>query len=256
MQEKESFYFDIPKQERDSSISYLLNALLKSRASCRLASNEDHFDEDVNIYLAHLLFAASLPDYQNAIQRYLSKNVSEISELIDRNEDRIIRYFIYKVNADHLMIHLGIFQNLENARHLYGKTERQFASMAQNYYKQAATYNQKIYRRETAVGSVLEKLADGFSQYQTILRNVRKDFFHFSNHFQDEPFQKFCSDVTRYEQEVRRNTAIDQFLDSYAKWVKDKGTVAKFGLLRRAKRLQTIDPQFNFRFDFDSQEAA
>ncbi len=256
MQETQSFYFDIPKQERESSVSYLLNALLKSRTSCQLASNQERIDEDVNIYLAHLLFAASLPDYQNAIRRYLAKNVSEITDLVDRNEDRIIRYFIYKVNADHLMIQLGIFQNLETAQHLYGKTERQFGSMAQNYYRQAATYNRKIYRRETAVGSVLEKLSDGFNQYQTILRHVRKDFFHFSNHFHDEPFQKFCSDVSRYEREIKLNEAMDQFLDSYAQWVRTKAKDAKLNLIDHAKRLQMIDPNFLFHFDSDSQEAA
>lgn len=255
MQETQSFYFDIPKQERESSVSYLLNALLKSRTSCHLASNQDRFDEDVNIYLAHLLFAASLPDYQNAIRRYLTKNVSEITDLVERNEDRIIRYFIYKVNADHLMIQLGIFQNLESG-HVYGKTDRQFASMAQNYYRQAATYNRKIYRRETAVGSVLGKLSDGFDQYQTILRNVRKDFFHFSNHFHDKPFQKFCTDVSRYEREVKRDDAIDKLLDSYTTWIRNKGTASKFGFLRHAKKLQKIDPNFLFRFDSGSQEAA
>src|SRR3989338_7626973 len=131
--EKQYFYFDIPKQERDSAIAYLLNALLKSRSACALPSNQGEFDEDVNIYLAHLLFAASLPDYQGAVQRYLSTNVSEMANLMEKNDDRIVRYFIYKVNADHLMVHLGIFQDLEKSHHSFGKSEHQFSSMAQNY---------------------------------------------------------------------------------------------------------------------------
>ena len=81
-QEKQYHYFDIPKQERDSAIGFFLNSLLKSRSACRLTSNQIEFDEDVNIYLAHLLFAASLPDYQGAVERYLSTNVSEKAELM------------------------------------------------------------------------------------------------------------------------------------------------------------------------------
>ena len=255
MEEKESFYFDIPKQERDSSISFLLSVLLKSRIACQLSSNDGRFDEDVNIYLAHLLFAASLPDYQNAIRRYISKNVSEITDLIQQNEDRIVRYFIYKVNADHLMIHLGIFKNLENSRHSYGKTEQQFSSMAQSFYKQAAIYNRKIYRRETAVGSVLEKLAGSFEKYQKILQCARNEFFHFSNHFHDEEFQKFCSDVNRYEKEVKLNEAIDQFLDCYAEWIRNRGIKAKLSLITYAQRLKEIDPQFSFDFNFNTRAA-
>lgn len=256
MDEKGSFYFDIPKQERECSISFLLNAILKSRDACHLPSNQGRFDEDVNIYLAHLLFAASLSDYENAIQRYLSKNISDMKELIDRNEDRIVRYFIYKVNADHLMIHLGIFQDLDSGRDKFSKTQQQFISMAKNYYGQAATYNRKIYRRETAVGSVLEKLSDGFQKYQTILRFARKDFFHFSNKFQDEPFQQFCSELDQYEKEIKLNQAIDQFLDSYANWIKDKGLKAQLNLMEHARKLQAIDPHFNFRFDLNMKEAA
>ena len=257
MQERASgyYYFDIPKQERDSSIAFLLNSLLKSRAICKLASNENEFDEDVNIYLAHLLFAASLPDYQNAVKRYLSRNVSEMADLIDRNEDKIVRYFIYKVNADHLMVHLGIFQNLESSRELYGKTEQQFSSMAEAFYKQAATYNRKIYRRETAVGTVLEKLSTGFSKYKTILRFTRKEFFHFANRFHDEPFQKFCDDVSRYEREIKLNEAIDQFLDSYAEWIRTKAIDAKLKMIQRAKTLRELDPDFSFPTDHE-QEAA
>ena len=251
-EEREHYlYFDIPKQERESAIGFLLNVLLKSRSACRLSSNQDEFDEDVNIYLAHLLFAVSLPDYQNTVQRYLSKNVSEIAELIGKNGDRIAQYFIYKVNADHLMIHLGIFQDLENDHHLFGKSERQFSSMAQNYYSQAADYNKRIYRRDTAVGSVLQKLAGGFPKYKTILRFARKEFFHFANHFHDESFQKFCEDINEYEREEKRNEAVDRFLDSYAEWLQTRDPMVEIQLKNDAKRLQELDPGFSFPLEGD-----
>lgn len=253
--EKRYFYFDVPKQERDSAIAFLLDALLKSRSACHLPSNQNEFDEDVNIYLAHLLFAASLPDYQGAVRRYLSTNVSEIAELMEKNDDRIVRYFIYKVNADNLMIHLGIFQDLENERHSYGKSERQFFSMAQSYYKQAANYNRRIYRRETAIGSVLEKLGESFGRYQTILRFARKEFFHFTNQFRDESFKKFCEDVDRYEREERTNQAIDLLLDTYAEWLRTQSVESKMKLMEYARNLEKLNPDFSFHDDFKGRAA-
>ena len=72
--EKGYLYIDIPRQQRDSAIAYLLDVLLKSRATCNMESNKDDlFDEDVNIYLAYLLFAASLPDYQEAVSAFNEK---------------------------------------------------------------------------------------------------------------------------------------------------------------------------------------
>ncbi|MBI4358849.1 MAG: hypothetical protein HY584_06070 [Candidatus Omnitrophica bacterium] len=253
--ERSYFYFDIPKQARDSAISYLLHALLKSRSACQLPSNQDQFDEDVNIYLAHLLFACSLPDYLGAVNRYLSMNVSEMTNLIEQNDDRIVRYFIYKVNADHLMVHLGIFQDLENEHRLFRKSEPQFSSMAQSYYRQAASYNRRIYRRETAIGSVLEKLAVGFDRYKRILRFARKEFFHFTNRFQDESFEQFCNAVDRYEREERLNGAIDRFLDSYAEWLKVKDPAARLRLIDYARALQKLDPEFSFNFEGEAEAA-
>lgn len=243
-------YFDIPKQERDSAIAFLLDALLKSKRACELAtSSDDEFEEDVNIYLAHLLFAASLPDYQKAIQRYLSTNVSELAELVERNDDRIVRYFIYKVNADHLLVHLGIFQDLEGGNHLYGKSDEQYASMGQNYYQQAAQYNHRIYRKQTAIGSVLGKLSHRFLRYQTILRFARKEFFHFANQFRDDQFLKFCTALEKYEREKLVMETRDRFLDCYGEWRHTKSPESREKLMEAIKELKRVDPSFTFQLD-------
>lgn len=250
-QERGYLYFDIPKQERDSAIAFLLDALLKSRNACHFPSNsngDEFFDEDVNIYLAHLLFAASLPDYQSAIKRYLSTSINDMNELIEKNDDRIVRYFIYKVNADHLMVHMGIFQNMGAEKHLFGKTEEQYASMAKTYYEQAADFSQRIYRRKTAIGSVLGKLAVSFDRYKAVLHHVRKDFFHFMNYFNDQNFGKFCEDINRYSHEESKNQVIDQFLDAYAEWIQTKDLSLHLKLEQLAKKIRELDPQFSFDF--------
>lgn len=242
-------YFDIPKQERDSAIAFLLSSLLKSRSNTHFSTHaEEPADEDVNIYLAHLLFAVGLPDYQQAVKRYLSTNVSDMTELVEKNDDRIVRYFIYKVNADNLMVHLGIFQDLEGGGR-FQKTINQYASMAQNYYEQAAAYNRRIYRRPTAIGGVLEKLAHCFDRYQLVLHAVRRDFFHFTNHFNDTDFARFCEDVRRYETEERKNQLIDTFLDAYAEWVRTRDLGIRAKLIKWIEQLKSLDPGFSFQLE-------
>ncbi len=255
---KKYLYFDIPKQERDSAIAYLLEAILKSKIACsKNNSIELNWDEDVNIYLAHLLFAASLPDYQQAIRRYLSVNVSDMAELLEENDDRIVRYFIYKVNADNLLIHLGIFHEVDAAKSAFQKSEKQFASMGQNYYQQAAEYNQRIYRRDTAIGSVLEKLSQHFLWYQRVLHHARKEFFHFSNQFRDTEFVNFCDKLSSYEHKAKVSEAMDRFLDQFALWKghKDRETYTK--LTQIAEELKKLDPAFSFDLDGgENREAA
>jgi len=62
--------------------------------------------------------------------------------------------------------------------------------------------------------------------------------------------------VKRYEREVKMSQAIDQFLDSYAEWIRSKGVNAKLNLISHAERLKEIDPTFTFQFDLNTKEAA
>src|SRR3990167_4322642 len=88
-------YFDISKQERDSAIRYLLGSILKSREESHFPSNYYTFDEDVNVYLAHLLFAVSLPEYHEMAAPYLSLDTSDVLNWVRATEDRTLRYFIF-----------------------------------------------------------------------------------------------------------------------------------------------------------------
>ena len=245
-------YFDLSKQERDSAISFLLNSLLKAREVCHKQSNKKTFDEDVNIYLAHLLFANSFSDYHEMADKYLTINVSELMELLNQHPDKVTRYFIYKVNADYLLVHLGLFCDLNPSNpHPFQKTERQFVELGQDYYDHASLCNQQIYRKKTAVGDVLIKLSKHFEDYKKILQFVRDDFFHFINWIRSnesqpqqrvriEPSTELPATSTNLEQKQ------NEFLDIYGEWLKTKSEDLIPILIRLTEELKRIDPKFAF----------
>jgi len=148
----EDKYFDFSKEEKDYAIRFLLDAVIRSRGNCNLPSNREVYDEDVNIYLAHLLFAISTSAYQKLVKKYLVFYPSDLTNLVDTADDNYIRYFIYKINADNLLVHLGVFQDLSQNMHLEQslcpRSEDQFKEAARAYYEQAAIYNQRIYRKK------------------------------------------------------------------------------------------------------------
>ena len=197
-------YFDIPKKERDSAITHLLMVLAKSIKTLGLSEREIEMDGDVKIYLAHLLFAAALPDYQGAVGKYVSADSSQVVKMINKTEDQVIRYFIYKVNADHLLVQLSVFKQLSQNSKATNEPVNQDIKTAESYYERAADFNKKIYKRKTSIGSVLEKLAKHFEIYQKILELARKDFFYFSNEFSDIEFHRFCEELSHYEKEIGR----------------------------------------------------
>lgn len=241
-------YFDMSKQERDSAIRYLLGAIINSRNQSDFPSNYYTFDEDVNVYLAHLLFAVSLPEYHEMAEPYLSLESSDILKWVRATEDRTIRYFIFKVNADHLLIHSAIFDDLGHKGYhkIFKRSDKHFRELAKLYYDQAAAYHKRIYRKKTGVGEVLEKVSQYFDAYQQMLRNVRRDYFNFLNSFRDQVFHHFMTEVSTYEKNFTKKNKMDRFLELYAQWLETKNPELKKPILEVVAELQQLDPAFKF----------
>jgi len=244
-------YFNLDTQTKESALAYLLEALLRSREESKLTANkESAVDEDVNVYLAHLLLAFATHSYQEMVSKYLSGYDSDVRELAEEANDRHIRYFILKSNADNLLINLGVFQNLKRTIRFGGMTvsrsEKYFAENAIAYYQEAADCNQRIYRKRTAVKEVLLKLAANFEEYKELLKSTRKDYFNFLNRFQDTEFNAFLGSIAIYEKELEIKVLVNEFLDLYLKWLKEPNEVLELNIRELAQRIKRRDPQFSF----------
>lgn len=248
----DEFYYSLSDHEKEKAVSFLLRALLKSRVALdeTLEASKARMDEDVNIYLAHLMFAVTTAQYRQIAERYLSPYAADVEKMIDDADDQYIKYFIYKVNADHLLIHLGIFRDLgEDAPRehaVFATSERQYSGRATSYYDQAAHFNHRIYHKQTAVGAVLNKLAEGFPRYRDLLRVTRRDFFHFSNTVADEKFSRFVSEVDEFEHTSALRTKQDEFLDLYGAWLKAPTEELRSKIEQLSQEIKKLDPNFWF----------
>jgi len=243
-------YFDISTQERDTALNFMLSSLLKVRKEEGFPSNHFVFDEDVNVYLSHLLFAVSLPEYHDMVAPYISNESSEILDWVRATEDKTIRYFIFKVNADRLLIHTAIFDDV-HARgkgKFFQRSPRYYQELARLYYDQAAVYHKRIYRKSTGVGEVLEKISKYYTFYQAMLCRVRRDYFSFVGSFRDQSFQHFLTELRDYERKTMAQSQADHFLDLYGAWMKSPTGRLREEIVRAARELEQIDP--NFHFDF------
>lgn len=250
-------FFDVDKQERDSAIRFLLGAILRSRMELGIDRSIEEFDEDVNVYLAHLLFAIALPEYHELAEPYLSTESSDVLKWIKATEDRTIRYFIFKVNADHLLIHLAIFDDLGEKpwRSIFKRSKKHFTELGKLYYEQASNYHTRIYRKRTGVGDVLEKLARHFDNYSEVLRVVRRDYLHFVTRFRDEVFDRFLQELNRFEWESARKQRVDLFLDLYSQWLKTKDSRLESEVHRTLQEIRKFDPDFGKGIFNDSKTA-
>ena len=241
-------YFQLNNEERESAVYFLLEAILKARDNDPELGKSNFFDEDVNMYLAHLLFAMSLPEYHDMADPFLSDDPNEVLGWARETEDPTLRYFIYKANADTMLIRSTIFTEKlpEPKRIIFKRRENGPNRLAVIYYDQAARCHRGIFQKKTGVGEVLEKISEQYELYQKLLFRIKDDYFKFVDCFRDQAFRHFFLKLNHYEKQCKKEIVLDQFLEFYQKWMITKNPALKKKVLEFVHELSDIDPQFHF----------
>jgi len=224
-------------------------------------------DDDVNVYLAHLLFAFLIPEYHDMAKPYVSSQAGDILNTVHQSNDKTFQYFVFKVNADHLLMQTSILKAEESKERKtwYRKHAGYYRELAKLYYSQASAYHKKIYRKKSGVGPVLEKLSQHFESYQRLLQEVKKDYFNFASDVKQQLFDHFMVEIKKYEKDYLVKEKTDSFLDWYGRWLSEKDPESQRQVIRIAFELRQLDPEFHFdpkehfkinRGDEDNRECA
>jgi len=229
---------------------FMMNTLLYSRMESGFPSNDEFFDEDVNIYLANLLSSMVYSEYHRSISRYVTPYDIPLFESISSSADSREKYQTYKVNADYLLISLGIFDNPSGRRnnsasHLRISGES-YAGRGKAYYSLAQSYSMETFRRSTAVTEVLGKLSQGFEKYVKILSLMRGEYFNFYEKISTGELYHLESSVNSIDNEKQLKALYDEFLDTYSQYRRDPTPAAKKQVEECVEAIRDIDPSFNF----------
>lgn len=221
-------YYQIPGSQPEATFGAIMEILLKTRLKLHLETNQKLYDEDVNAYLAGLLVSYIDPQYLQAISEVLSQYDVDVFQAVARAEDRYQAYWIYKVNADDLLVSLGLFRK-------FHQTARGELLRIKRYYSSASSYQKRIYGKPTAVGEIQIKLAEWTERYLTILAGARQDYMHFVEH-----------PVTPDElADLHQSEIQDEFLDLYSHWLKgSRDSSLRQRLLELLEKLRDLDPAF------------
>lgn len=232
-----------------TSYFFMLNSLLHSRMHTGLESNAEFYDEDVNVYIAHLLNAYIDPRYTSRIEPLLAHNDAELRSKIDKSSDDRERYQIYRTNADALLLGLGVFGSLEDGHERADQPHAPrpaHVSRIASYYALAASYATKLGRGPSGVSHVLEKLSRGIENYVKILSYMRGQYLGFIRRY--SPGELFHLDmaIKEVERDEMIRTLHDAFLDTYNAWLKSRDAGLHKRLLEQAAELSELDSSFEF----------
>jgi hypothetical protein len=224
---------------------FLLRCLLSSRGDIGLPSDDGGGDHDVNIYLAQLLSAYADPRYCMRVGNYIAAHDSVVFEKAQHSPSKRFRYSVYRINADHLLMSIGVFANPTGRRpdsrpQPLRSGDTTFVGRAKAYYDFASTYSQCVFGRSSAVPDVLGKLAAGFERYVRILSYMRGEYLGFVGRLSDGEIYH----LDRLAQAEGIDALRDEFLDRFSEWKRTGTPAARQRLLAVVERLQQLDPSF------------
>lgn len=244
-------YVDLKDVSRDLQPTYyfMINCLLYSRMETGLVSNQDCYDEDVNVYLAHLLHSFINPEYVEQSKRFLSKYDTDVFRRLSNSTDARLKYQIYKTNADFLLVSIGVFDNPAIAgasRARLQPSEEAYIGRGKTYYHFAYTYSQQMHRKNAGVSEVLEKLSTGFEKYLRILSHMRGEYLDLMKRLSNGEVYHLERSIDEHSQRELLRVKQDELLELYSAWRASKSAETEESLERIVSEIRQLNPSFKF----------
>ncbi|MFQ5444281.1 MAG: hypothetical protein ACE5EK_06645 [Nitrospinales bacterium] len=136
-------------------------------------ANEMKYDEDVNHYITLTLADLVNPKSLAFANQYTVSIDADVGQIAASLEETFKKYFLYKINADFLLLNLGLFHPETN---ILGET---YFDKGESYYFCAASSLKEVKGGRSGMSDVLEKLAGGFGKYVEILRYMKNSADNF-----------------------------------------------------------------------------
>ncbi|OQX86276.1 MAG: hypothetical protein B6D63_00275 [Candidatus Latescibacteria bacterium 4484_7] len=242
---------DTNDKSPEQTFFFMMNSLLYSRMESGYPSNNEFFDEDVNVYLANLLTSVVYPQYKDKAAKYIMPYDIYLFDNVRLIQNPRTKYEIYKTNADYLLLALGIFDNPKqrrpNSTPYLNLSTRGYIGRTKAYYKFAQSYSYEVFRKNTAIADVLGKLAVGLERYIDVLSTMRIDYLNIVKKISGGELFHLVKTVQDIDIEKTKSSLYDEFLDALSEY-KKKGTKKSRKCLEESvAKLKSIDPSFDFK---------
>lgn len=138
-----------------------------------IKANEMKYDEDVNQYITLTLAEMVNPKSLAFANQYTVGIDDDVGKIAVSLPEQIKTYFLYKINADFLLLNLGLFRPDTN---ILGEA---YFDKGESYYFAAASSLKSVKGGRSGMSDVLEKLSGGFGKYVEILRTMKNSADNF-----------------------------------------------------------------------------
>jgi hypothetical protein len=228
----------------------MMDNLLECRKESGFPSNTGVFDEDVNVYLASLLTSHVFGTAAGPTAGMIISFDIPLFEAASNEIDPRKRFNIYRANADHLLLRLGVFNNPEgrrpgSAKHM-ALTRDAWIGRCKAYYRLAWACAAETFRRPTAIGDIMEKLSDGLERYIGVLCMMRSSALNMIPRISSGEMYHLERGVLEKDREKELAAMYDCFLDAWAAYRRSGLLDDREKLEMACRELRRTDPSFSF----------
>lgn len=232
---------------------FMMNNLLYSRMESGFPSNDEYFDEDVNVYIADLLTSLIQPEHHENLLKYVVPYDLSLFEKFDGENDPRMKFNAYRTNADFLLLSLGLFDNPKRVRpnsavHMK-MSPLSYIGRGKTYYSLAQSYLVQATCKQSAMADVMGKLSRGFEKYVKILSVLRSEYFNIIGRISDGELFHLENSAREEENSREIGSLYDEFLDAYSEYKKSGSDIARQAVDDAVEKLRAHDPSFNFNLD-------
>ena len=93
-----AWYYNLQSGEQESPLGYVLQCLLESRMRLGQSSVLPE-EEEVNVYLGHLLLEVMTPAYRELHDRYVAETPVEVFHKVEHVREPAHKFLVYRANA-------------------------------------------------------------------------------------------------------------------------------------------------------------
>jgi hypothetical protein len=246
-------YFDmgIPGGGQGSVHYFVLNSLLRSRIDCGFESNTVHYDEDVNVYLVHLL--TELVRSPGAPLPADPRDIDVFHRVRDSQNPRF-KGEVYRSSADQLLISTGIFTETpyiaREGRRVFDSSAQTRIGRGKAYYHFASMFHGQARSGSSALSRILDRLSTDFERYVEVLFHMRGEYMNLYEQLRTEAIASLqdsaASSLDEADQRSELERLRDDFLDAYWAWHQRPSEAHRAAVLEAGERLRAYDPLFHF----------
>ena len=163
-------------------------------------NNDLKYDEDVNQYITLLLSEMANPQTLGFSNKYTVGINSDVGQLAVNEPQKSKKFVLYRVNADFLLLYLGLLSRLGSAM------GNAYFDKGESYYYFAASSLKQSVGGRNGLSDVFEKLSQGFGKYVGLLREMKSESDNYlSFHYQISPSEMSELEKTLTTESKKKN---------------------------------------------------